>query len=133
GISFMIGHAAHVITDAGDTVGTMWFFPWTHHFAIGAWAYAGQTGRFTDAAAYFSGLGGMWDLFWILYGLFSWRVITRDYFETVVFNADALWPRLNKRLPKDAPPGLSPGAFFYACCPWRRAADLGRQFHTYPP
>ena len=45
GISFMIGQWAHALTDAGDTVGTMLFFPWTHHFCVGAWAYAGQTGR----------------------------------------------------------------------------------------
>ena len=45
GISFMIGQWAHALTDAGDTVGTMLLFPWTHHFSVGAWAYAGQTGR----------------------------------------------------------------------------------------
>ena len=61
GLSFMLGQWAHALTDTGDTVGTMLLFPWTHHFTIGAWAYAGQTGRLTDAAAYFSGLGGMWD------------------------------------------------------------------------
>ena len=73
GISFMIGQWAHALTDAGDTVGTMLLFPWTHHFSVGAWAYAGQTGRTTDAAAYFSGLGGMWDLVWIVYGFFAWQ------------------------------------------------------------
>jgi len=57
-ISFVIGHWAHSLTDMGDTVGTMLFFPWTFHFHVDAWAYAGQTGRYTDAAAYFSGLGG---------------------------------------------------------------------------
>ena len=35
----------------------MLLFPWTFHFHLNAWAYAGQTGRMTDAAAYFSGLG----------------------------------------------------------------------------
>jgi len=69
GISFLIGQWAHAITDTGDTVGTMLLFPWTHHFTLGAWAYAGQTGRLTDAGAYFSGLGSMWDLVWIVYGL----------------------------------------------------------------
>ena len=33
---------------------------------IGAWAYAGQYGRLTDAAAYFSGLGFVWDGFWVV-------------------------------------------------------------------
>ena len=53
--SFVIGQWAHVLTDVGDTVGTMLFFPFTDHlFAAGAWAYAGQTGRYVDAGAYFS-------------------------------------------------------------------------------
>ena len=60
GLSFMIGQWAHSLTDVGDTVGTMLFFPWTQNIHIGAWAYAGQTGRLTDAGAYFSGLGCMW-------------------------------------------------------------------------
>jgi membrane-bound metal-dependent hydrolase YbcI (DUF457 family) len=56
--SFVIGQWAHALTDTGDTVGTMLFFPFTDHlFSVGAWAYAGQTGRYTDAGAYFSGLG----------------------------------------------------------------------------
>ena len=49
GVSFMIGQFAHALTDMGDTVGTMLLFPWTFHFHIDAWAYAGQTGRMTDA------------------------------------------------------------------------------------
>jgi hypothetical protein len=132
GVSFIIGHAAHVITDSGDTVGTMWFFPWTHHFHIDAWAYAGQTGRFTDAAAYFSGPGAMWDLVWILYGLLSWRVITRSYFEDVVYNADAFWPWLNKRLPKDALLVLYRGAFFYGCSQWLAWSIWAHVYHHYP-
>ena len=60
GISFLIGQWAHAITDTGDTVGTMLFFPWTIHTHFGAWAYAGQTGRTTDAAAYFSGAQGQY-------------------------------------------------------------------------
>ena len=50
-VSFLIGEWAHALTDTGDTVGTMLFFPWTQHFHIDAWAYAGQTGRMVDAAA----------------------------------------------------------------------------------
>ena len=69
----MIGHWAHALTDVGDTVGTMLFFPWTQNIHLGAWAYAGQTGRLTDAAAYFSGLGCMWDLVFVVYGLINWR------------------------------------------------------------
>ena len=40
GVSFLIGQAAHALTDNGDTVGTMLFFPWTYHFHLDAWAYA---------------------------------------------------------------------------------------------
>ena len=60
--SFLIGQWAHSLTDTGDTVGTMLFFPFTTHlFSIGAWAYAGELGRQVDAGAYFSGLGFVWD------------------------------------------------------------------------
>src|SRR5206468_11912600 len=79
-VRFLIGQWAHALTDTGDTVGTMLLFPWTFHFHLGAWAYAGQTGRITDAAAYFSGLGCMWDLVWMIYGFYCWRVLTSAYF-----------------------------------------------------
>ena len=92
GISFVIGQWAHALTDTGDTVGTMLLFPWTFHFHLDAWAYAGQTGRLTDAAAYFSGLGGMWDAVWIVYGFFSWRVLTSSFFDTYVYRADGFGP-----------------------------------------
>ena len=84
--SYVIGQWAHAFTDMGDTVGTMLFFPFTDHlFAVGAWAYAGQTGRYVDAGAYFSGLGFVWDGVFVVWALLSWRVITRAYFrETIV-------------------------------------------------
>ena len=71
------------------------FFPWTLHIHLGAWAYAGQTGRLHDAAAYFSGLGAVWDAVWIAYGLFSWRVLTRSYFEQHIYPADKFWTVAN--------------------------------------
>src|SRR5581483_1129258 len=111
-LGFLVGEWAHALTDTGDTVGTMLFFPWTHHFSIGAWAYAGQTGRLTDAAAYFSGFGGMWDLVWILYGVFSWRVLTKDYFNRFVIPEDArFWGFLGKRIPQAGLLALYRGAF----------------------
>ena len=64
-----------------------------------AWAYAGQTGRFADAAAYFSGLGCMWDLVWIVYGLFSWRILTRGYFLRVILPADRVLEWLGRWIP----------------------------------
>src|SRR3989338_4189667 len=36
--SFLVGQWSHALTDMGDTVGTMLFFPFTtHQFAVGAW------------------------------------------------------------------------------------------------
>src|SRR5215211_9185551 len=117
-VSFLIGQWAHALTDAGDTVGTMLLFPWTHHFHLDAWAYAGQTGRMTDAAAYFSGLGGMWDLVWIVYGLFAWRVLTRDYFIRYVAPSDRFWGWAGKLLPALALLMLYRTAFFYGTSRW---------------
>jgi hypothetical protein len=132
GISFMIGQWAHALTDAGDTVGTMLLFPWTHHFSVGAWAYAGQTGRVTDAAAYFSGLGGMWDLFWIVWGFFSWRVLTRSYFEQYVFPADGFWAIANKAVPVAALLVLYRAAFFYGTSRWISWTIWAHVIHHYP-
>jgi hypothetical protein len=117
-VSFLVGQWAHALTDTGDTVGTMLFFPWTQHFHLGAWAYAGQTGRFVDAGAYFSGFGGMWDLVWIVYGLFAWRVLTRDYFVRVIVPADTMWTRLGRLLPENALLTIYRTAFFYGTCRW---------------
>ena len=87
--SFLIGQWAHALTDMGDTVGTMLFFPFTTHlFSIGAWAYAGQLGRQIDAGAYFSGLGFV--LGRHLGGVgraWSWRVLTAEY-----YRREVSWP-----------------------------------------
>src|SRR5204863_8847062 len=98
-LSFLIGQCAHALTDTGDTVGTMLFVPWTIHIHLSAWAYAGQTGRLHDAAAYFSGPGAAWDAVWIVYGLFSWRVLTRSYFEQHIYTADKPWTVANRHVP----------------------------------
>ena len=132
GVSFMIGQWAHALTDAGDTVGTMLLFPWTHHFSVGAWAYAGQTGRSTDAAAYFSGLGGMWDLVWIVYGFYSWQVLTRSYFEQRVFTADGFWPKLNRFVPITALLVFYRAAFFYGTSRWIAWTIWAHVVHHYP-
>ena len=117
--SFLLGQWAHALTDMGDTVGTMLFFPFTDkQFALGAWAYAGQTGRFTDAGAYFSGLGFVWDGVWIVYGAINWKVITRSYFEDVVMQADGLWPWAGRFLPMPALLALYRASFFYGTTRW---------------
>jgi hypothetical protein len=132
GISFAIGQWAHALTDCGDTVGTMLLFPWTHHFNLGAWAYAGQTGRMTDAAAYFSGLGGMWDAVFIVYGLFSWRVLTQSYFFRYVAPADRFWGWAGKLLPGLVLLMLYRTAFFYGTSRWIAWSIWAHVVHDYP-
>ena len=109
-VSFLIGQWAHALTDTGDTVGTMLLFPWTHHFYLGAWAYAGQTGRVTDAAAYFSGLGCIWDAVWMVYGFYCWRVLTSAYFDSYIYRA----------------------AFFYGSARWIAWTIWAHVIHHYP-
>lgn len=120
GLSFVIGQWAHSLTDAGDTVGSMLFFPFTTwHFTVGAWAYAGQTGRFTDAAAYFSGPGGVvWEGGWVLVALLSWRVLSTDHFLTRVVPADGFWRVLSTRLSTPFAITLYRAAFFYGIVRW---------------
>jgi hypothetical protein len=131
-ISFIIGHWAHSLTDTGDTVGTMLLFPWTFHFHVGAWAYAGQTGRMTDAAAYFSGLGSMWDLVWILYGFFAWRVLTTEYFDRYIFPVDRTWSWGNRLIPRTGLITLYRAAFFYGTCRWIAWTIWAHVIHHYP-
>jgi hypothetical protein len=101
-----------------------------HHF--GAWAYAGQTRRLTDAAAYFSGPGAVWDLVWIVYGIFSWRVLTRSYFEQHVFTADAFWGKANRVVPLAALLVLYRAAFFYGTSRWIAWSLWAHVVHHYP-
>jgi hypothetical protein len=111
----------------------MLLFPWTHHFELGAWAYAGQTGRLTDAGAYFSGLGCMWDLVWIVYGLYSWRVLTRAYFERFIFAADhRFWGWLHKFIGTNGLLVLYRAAFFYGSCRWVAWSLWAHVVHDYP-
>jgi LexA-binding, inner membrane-associated putative hydrolase len=132
GVSFLIGHWAHSLTDTGDTVGTMLLFPWTHHFNVGAWAYAGQTGRMTDAAAYFSGLGSMWDLVWILYGFYAWRVLTTEYFDKHIVPVDNSWKWMSRLIPRMGLITLYRAAFFYGTCRWIAWTIWAHVIHHYP-
>jgi membrane-bound metal-dependent hydrolase YbcI (DUF457 family) len=117
--SFVIGQWAHAITDVGDTVGTMLLFPFTDHlFAAGAWAYAGQTGRYVDAGAYFSGLGFVWDGFFVVWGILCWRVLTRGYFRTTVMAADPFWRWAGRYLSETTLVALYRASFFYGVGRW---------------
>jgi membrane-bound metal-dependent hydrolase YbcI (DUF457 family) len=118
-VSILIGQWAHALTDIGDTVGTMLLFPFsTHLFAVGAWAYAGQTGRLTDAGAYFSGLGFVWDGVFVVWGLLSWKVLTRTYFRETIVAADPFWRWAGRYLPEVALLALYRASFFYGICRW---------------
>jgi hypothetical protein len=117
--SFVVGQWAHALTDTGDTVGTMLLFPFTDHlFAVGAWAYAGQTGRYVDAGAYFSGLGFVWDGVFVVWGILSWRVLTRGYFRTTVMAADPFWRWAGRYLSETTLVALYRASFFYGVARW---------------
>jgi membrane-bound metal-dependent hydrolase YbcI (DUF457 family) len=118
-VSFVIGQWAHALTDTLDTLGTMLFFPFsTELVAAGAWAYAGQTGRYTDAGAYFSGLGFVWDGIWLLWAALSWRVLTRAYFRETVMQADPFWRWAGRSLSETVLIAVYRAAFFYGACRW---------------
>lgn len=131
-LGFTIGQWAHALTDIGDTVGSMLFFPWTENIHIDAWAYAGHTGRYVDAAAYHSGLGGMWDLVWIVLGLLGWRVLTREHFVEVVLAGDGLARRAARLLPVSLLLVLYRSAFFYGACRWTAWTIWAHVIHDYP-
>jgi membrane-bound metal-dependent hydrolase YbcI (DUF457 family) len=118
-VSFVVGQWAHALTDTLDTVGTMLFFPFTDHLvSAGAWAYAGQTGRYTDAGAYFSGLGFVWDGIFLVWGVLNWRVLTRAYFRETILPADPLWQKASRYLSETALVAIYRISFFYGACRW---------------
>jgi membrane-bound metal-dependent hydrolase YbcI (DUF457 family) len=97
-LGLLIGQWAHALTDICDSVGTMLFFPFSQqHYTIGMWAYAAQQGKYGDADAYYSSLGGVWDVFWIALVLVSWKVLTREFFFTRVVPDDPAWAWLRRR------------------------------------
>jgi membrane-bound metal-dependent hydrolase YbcI (DUF457 family) len=117
--SFLIGQWSHALTDMGDTVGTMLFFPFTtEQFSVNAWAYAGQTGRFMDAGAYFSGLGFVWDGVWVVYGAINWRVLTRDFFRENILPVDPIWGWAARYLPEAVLLVGYRASFFYGVTRW---------------
>ncbi|MDQ3993875.1 MAG: metal-dependent hydrolase [Actinomycetota bacterium] len=118
-ISFLIGQWLHAITDVGDTLGSMLFFPFsTEHITVGAWAYAAQAGRYTDAGAYFSGPAFAFEGFWVAYALLSWRVLTRSYFHEVIVPADGFWRWLGRWAPEAAMLALYRASWFYGTTRW---------------
>ncbi|HWQ00598.1 MAG TPA: metal-dependent hydrolase [Gaiellaceae bacterium] len=137
-LGLLIGIWMHALSDSGDTVGAMLFFPWTHHFALGAWRYTTGLGRLEDAAAYYSGPGFVWDSFWVVAALLSWRVLQRSYFHeriapTTVSGRGAAgccrstrwWPSTGGRsssVSAGSPPGCSGRTFSTTTRSTRRGA-----------
>ncbi len=114
GLSVLVGAMAHSITDTCDSLGAMLFWPFsTEHVSIGMWAYAAQVGRYDDAGAYYSSLGVVMDVAWGVIAVWNWRVLTKDYFRSVVAPADPLWGWLGKRFPERALLALYRAGFFY--------------------
>jgi hypothetical protein len=119
-IGYLLGFAAHALTDINDSVGTMLLFPFTTlNWSIQTWAYAAtkEGGKYLDAAAYYSSLGLVMDLFWLLVVVLSWRVLTRDYWRTQVVTADPrTWAWLGRWLPERGLLALYRATFFYGVC-----------------
>jgi membrane-bound metal-dependent hydrolase YbcI (DUF457 family) len=98
-VGLLIGTTAHVLTDMFDSIGTMVLFPFTtQHYTTGMWAYAAQEGRYGDAAAYYSSLGGVWDLFWLCVAVANYKALSRSFFFRTVVPADPLWAWLRRRV-----------------------------------
>jgi hypothetical protein len=117
-LGILIGQWAHVVTDIGDTAGVMPFFPFSiEPVALGMWKHAGAEGPYGDAAAYYSSLGGAWDLFCLAVTLVvARRTPTFDYFRRTIVPADPevwAWLRRHLRLSTNGLLLLYRGLFFY--------------------
>ena len=98
-VGMLLGQWSHVLTDTFDSVGCMVFFPFTtQHYSLGMWQYSSQMGRYGDAASYYSGLGAVWDVFWlVVLVLVARRALGADYFRENVESTDDVWPWLRRR------------------------------------
>ena len=119
-VGVAIGCVVHVLADVGDTAGVMVLFPFsTTSFTLRLWAYGATAGggKFLDAAAYYSSLGLIADLVWLLGLLVSWRALTRQRWLTEVVPAEPrLWARLSRTMPEPALLALYRGLFFFGLC-----------------
>lgn len=119
-IGYVLGYAAHVITDVNDSIGTMLIFPFNlSNWSVGTWAYAAtiEGGKYLDAAGYYSSLGFVMDAFWLVVVLCSWRVLTREFWRTQVVPADPnVWAWFGRFLNERGLLALYRGTFFYGVC-----------------
>lgn len=119
-IGYLLGYAAHALTDVNDSVGTMLLFPFsTLNWTLETWAYAAtvEGGKYLDAAAYYSSPGLLMDLFWFGVVCSSWRVMTREFWRTKVVPASPhSWARLGRVMPERVLLALYRATFFYGVC-----------------
>lgn len=117
-LGVLVGQWAHVLTDVADTAGVMPFFPFsTEPVTISMWKHAAAEGRYGDAAAYYSSLGGAWDLFWLVLAMiFARQTLRRSYFREVIVAADPRawgWIHRTFRLSESALLMIYRGIMFY--------------------
>jgi membrane-bound metal-dependent hydrolase YbcI (DUF457 family) len=141
-LGLLVGQWAHVLTDSFDSVGTMLFFPFsTDRYAVGLWSYSAQAGRYGDAAAYYSSLGGLWDMAWLAAGLASFEVLRHGWFTREIEPTDPLWAWLRRRwhLRRSTLLALYRAWFVYAACRivgwtlWARFVNPDRGTMTFDP
>jgi hypothetical protein len=119
-IGYLLGYAAHALTDVNDSVGTMLLFPFsTLNWTVRTWAYAATVGggKYLDAAAYYSSLGLVMDLFWLGVVLRPGGCSRPTTGAREVVPADARgWAALGRVLPERALLALYRATFFYDLC-----------------
>ena len=132
-IGLMAGLWLHTLSDLGDTVGVMLFFPFTTHiYSLGAWANADAGSRISDAAEYYSGPGFVWDAIWVALALASWQILRRSYFRKRIAPRDGFWAWAGRRLPEDALLVLYRGAIFFGICRFATWMLWAHVLHHYP-
>jgi hypothetical protein len=71
-----------------------------------------------DAGAYYSGLGFVWDGVFVIWGILSWRVLTRGYFRETIAVADPFWHWAGRYLSETTLVTLYRTSFFYGIARW---------------
>jgi membrane-bound metal-dependent hydrolase YbcI (DUF457 family) len=116
----LVGYSAHVVMDSFDSVGVMMFWPFYYrNISVGMYRYSALLGKHGDAIAYYSSLGFVVDLTSLLVVLlFAWRVLSSEYFRTIVRPADPAWSWLERKfaLPEPALLAFYRAFFFYGAC-----------------
>lgn len=119
-IGVLVGYWAHALTDSLDSAGVMLFWPFfNENLSFGMWAYGAGEGKHGDAIAYYGSLGFAMDALWaVIVVVFAWRVLSAQYFRTVVRPADPVWGWLERTIaiPERALLAFYRAFFFYGVC-----------------